>query len=362
MSLRLAAAALILGARAAEAAPELRAARPQVAVQLPDCANQLFDVPSYVELLRVELAQDGVGDVQIRAGGAAQAFSAGAGGEQALLSLQRARCVAEDTHFVLHLADPLTDKAVARGVDLGSTPPTARSRMLALASAELLRASWAELALSHRRVVIESVTRLSNANYRVALHPEVRVPRTEEAVAEPAKATTLPPVTAAWRLGGVVRLRSFAQTRTSLSGGGIAACHAGEWTPCLDATVTAGEVGDALGAVKLLSVSLQSAALRTWRLADDLTLGLGPSVTASYVHMRGEASSTAVQASGNGAAAFFVGMQTQCAAEISKRVHAQVAFDAGYTVVGVSALADTRRVSALEGGFLGASVGISGAL
>ncbi len=49
--------------------------------------------------------------------------------------------------MVLEVDDALTNKSVRREVDLGDVPASGRPRALALAAAELLRASWAELAL-----------------------------------------------------------------------------------------------------------------------------------------------------------------------------------------------------------------------
>lgn len=46
--------------------------------------------------------------------------------------------------------DPLTNKQTTRALDLGDIPEAARSLSLAIATAELLRTSWAELALDHR--------------------------------------------------------------------------------------------------------------------------------------------------------------------------------------------------------------------
>lgn len=47
----------------------------------------------------------------------------------------------------VEVRDAVTDKRVSRDVDLGAVPPDSQPLMLALASDELLRASWAELAL-----------------------------------------------------------------------------------------------------------------------------------------------------------------------------------------------------------------------
>jgi hypothetical protein len=46
---------------------------------------------------------------------------------------------------VLRVGDPLTRKVVQRTIDLGSSDPPARGRLVALATAELVLASWTEL-------------------------------------------------------------------------------------------------------------------------------------------------------------------------------------------------------------------------
>jgi hypothetical protein len=58
---------------------------------------------------------------------------------------------AGDARFVIVVKDALLAKRVERTVDLGSLPPDGRPLALALATDELLRASWAELLLADAR-------------------------------------------------------------------------------------------------------------------------------------------------------------------------------------------------------------------
>lgn len=51
----------------------------------------------------------------------------------------------EGPHLKLDVLDPLSRKRVGRKFDLSSAPPEARGRLLAIAAAELVLASWAEL-------------------------------------------------------------------------------------------------------------------------------------------------------------------------------------------------------------------------
>ena len=59
---------------------------------------------------------------------------------------------AEDARFVIVVKDALFTKRVERTVDLGSLPADGRPLALALATDELLRASWAELLLADARL------------------------------------------------------------------------------------------------------------------------------------------------------------------------------------------------------------------
>src|SRR4029077_7676204 len=76
---------------------------------------------------------------------------AGSGHEPRLRALAPARATAQSVgpwggdSASLRVLDPTTGKSVERSVALAQAAPTARARLLALAIAELVAASWSEL-------------------------------------------------------------------------------------------------------------------------------------------------------------------------------------------------------------------------
>lgn len=60
----------------------------------------------------------------------------------------------ERSRVIVRVRDPISRKAIQRSFDIGLSDPKARSRLVALASSELILASWAELRLNPRLRVI----------------------------------------------------------------------------------------------------------------------------------------------------------------------------------------------------------------
>jgi hypothetical protein len=112
----------------------------RVVLTAPTCAAAL-PAEVLLRMLRVELVGDRVERVDLSTpGGDAE-------GALARVSIEAPRCEADASEFVITLDDAATRKSVRRAVDLGDIPVSTRARALALAVAELLRASWLELAL-----------------------------------------------------------------------------------------------------------------------------------------------------------------------------------------------------------------------
>lgn len=95
----------------------------------------------------------------------------------------------DDISTSLTVDDGVTQKRLARSVDLGAIPPDGRALTLALALDELLRASWAELTLP--------VTR------PIAPRPELASARSRDAPSSP------PPVRRVWEVGAVFAVEHF---------------------------------------------------------------------------------------------------------------------------------------------------------
>lgn len=97
---------------------------------------------AFVRQLRVELAGDGVANVEVL-----RADDPPSEPSLARVTVEPARCEADATVFVLGVDDAVTRKSVRREVDLGDVAPAGRPRALSIAAAELLRASWLELTM-----------------------------------------------------------------------------------------------------------------------------------------------------------------------------------------------------------------------
>jgi hypothetical protein len=94
-----------------------------------------------LRMLQVELAGDGVEHVNLSVAGETGVSPI------ARVTVEMPRCDAEASEFLVIVDDATTRKSVLRTVDLADIPAATRPRALALAIAELLRASWLELAL-----------------------------------------------------------------------------------------------------------------------------------------------------------------------------------------------------------------------
>jgi hypothetical protein len=104
-----------------------------------------------VEGVPPEFAQRVLDD--LRAGLAGSRVGACAGdvaGTPPLAVVRVAPAAAESARYGIDVSDAVTQKRLGRGVDLRRVPPDGRAFAIAVAAEELLRASWAELALRER--------------------------------------------------------------------------------------------------------------------------------------------------------------------------------------------------------------------
>lgn len=145
----------------------------RVELTAPACAEAVR-AEVLLRMLRVELAGDGVERVELAAPGDA------AGGALARVSVEVAPCAADASEFLVTVDDAATRKSVRRAVDLADVPAATRPRALALAVAELLRASWLELAVPTAPPTAAPVPEAVRDVVRLrvtALAPRARAPR-----------------------------------------------------------------------------------------------------------------------------------------------------------------------------------------
>jgi hypothetical protein len=145
-------AALVLGATCLLSSASARAqgvtgeasetaAMPARVVLSPPSCNEALVGETLLRMLRVELAGDGVERVELATPGGEDEVAL------ARVSIEAARCEPGASEFLVTVDDVATRKSVRRAVDLSDVPTANRARALALAVAELVRASWLELTL-----------------------------------------------------------------------------------------------------------------------------------------------------------------------------------------------------------------------
>lgn len=131
---------VVASAEAQDVMPEV------VLVVIAECTESPLDAAVLTERLRVELTSDGVRETRPCAldDPALTAERPGL----AIVRITPVPCAAASATFVVQIDDFVTRKRVERTLDLDETAVEARLRALALAIGELLRASWAELAVN----------------------------------------------------------------------------------------------------------------------------------------------------------------------------------------------------------------------
>jgi hypothetical protein len=126
--------------------PSATASAGVVELRAPACIERPFDRAGLVELLRVELGALGVTKVVI-----GQTEGHATSSSDALLAtvvLAPATCDPATTEVTLEVLDRASSKKVERRMTIGDVEFAGRPRALAIAIAELLQASWAELELA----------------------------------------------------------------------------------------------------------------------------------------------------------------------------------------------------------------------
>ena len=129
----------------------------RVLVVVHPCPAAALDLAALGDVLRAELSTDGIDEVALVHPARRPSTPRGDGGERTgdrgdeevgIATMRIAlHCGPDLQSALLTLRDDGTDKTVERTMPLGDVTPSTLPRALALAAAELLRASWAELVL-----------------------------------------------------------------------------------------------------------------------------------------------------------------------------------------------------------------------
>jgi hypothetical protein len=239
----------------------------------------------------------------------------------------------------LRVVDPTTDKSVERSVALAQAAPAARARLLALAIAELVAASWSELEINPEPKAPPAAP-LAPVDVREAAR-KVVAPRQIE-VAAVADAHLL--ASRDWLLGGGVRTEIGVSPRLFLR---------------FDALTHHAELSRATGTIALTMPSLSGAlgvSLGAGAFRPRLSLG----ARAGYVWMSGVAGASTTTGSREEGAWAGPELAVDLSAWSHARVHPVLSLSVGAHVVGVRGTVnggrDVTATSAWGGLSLGAAI------
>ncbi len=316
----------------------------RVELVLPACAPGPFDGDAFVRLLTIELRAEGVTRVDVVAAGT----TGGKDPALARVTLAASPCSENATQVDVTVDDAATNKTVLRTMALGDVAAGARPRALALAVAELVRASWAELALPSAPppppLVPARVQRIARLHAAPPPTPEPSLVR--------------PPPFA---LGAALAARFFPTYATATLGPRVAL-----WAPLgssplrvrIDANALFGTAYDPLGSLPLGLVSGGGALLLGHR-SGPLDVEIGPHLEVGYGWVTGHTSTPGVTTSSGGSAIVDLSAALDLRFELGAGFLASLDVDAGSVLESLDALADGRRAAGFGGPVAGVALGVA---
>jgi hypothetical protein len=357
----LALAAFSAWAAVARAEPARLTPASVVEVYSPPCVERPYDRASLVELLRVELGALGVTDVVVgqppgRHGPSDRLLAA--------VVLTPTTCDPATVEVTLQVLDRASSKKVERPMMIGDVELAGRPRAMAIAIAELLQASWAELEFAAAAPPAVPVPPALRAAIAAKLAPGVDAARAEMKAALAARDRLDSEANEARErrqekplveLSGMAR--SFTTRSTALLGAELSTRHRfgdhGAWHIGFGAGFGGTEVGIGTIAVGAATGSA-GVAFTTGGTAE---FELGPRLDAGYAWATGTARSSNVNGKTYGAGVV-LGL-----VEATLRVHSEswwtllLGLGAGQTIADVSFLSDTARAAGLGGVVVDARIG-----
>jgi hypothetical protein len=345
--------ALVALGKDARAQPSPFAAPPSahpasVRLVQPTCPTPPVDVVAFVALLRIELATDGVASVDV----------AGAPGQAplAVISLEVTPCSADAREVLVTIDDAATRKSVRRAIHLGDVVPSGRARALALAVAELMRASWAELAMPD---VPPPVATVPAAVREGALERAARASARAPSNRPGAPAAPRRP----WLLSLQLEGRAFLG-----SGSGLVGARGGAMLPVLgplrlrlDAGALYGTTTDVLGDVELQLLSGRIGLA----LASDsemLAAELGPRLELGWGGAEGRPFDSDTRGSSGGAFVSTMSLAALLRVRLVDRWWAVIEPEVGGVLRGFRARADERAPGGITGAMVGVGLGFAARL
>jgi len=339
-------------ARAQDPPPDL------VLVLVAECSESPLDSALFVQQLRVELSGDGVRETRL----VREDDPALTGPTLAVIRIGFTPCALDGATFAVRIDDFVTHKRVERTLELDETPRETRLRALAIATSELLRASWAELAIAEARPDVPRAT-LDAVAMRVRIRglgaPSVVQAPVAQMPAEPTRPSprTVPARALATSISASFLVRSFPTAAVALTGGRLSVDLVAPrpWLVVIDAEVSAATASEQL--LGTIDVGLAAAGVTLAflaRLGDSVFLTIGPRAAVGASWVSGNARlATTLEGSGAGPVVLLggaLGFDVQLVRGFSARFGLDVQ---------ATALAFEARVSAAPvTGVYGATIGL----
>ena len=300
------------------------------------CGREPYEATRLIELLRVELAQQGV-SVQAAATEATPDPIVLAPNELALVTVTPEFCAPDAREVRLEVVDQVTSKRLERRMLIADVALAERPRALAISIAELLQAAWAETELQTRT---EPPLLLPEAA-REALMRRLRVrapsaPELPGSSARPALRAAEPGSSRSWSLALMALVRTYPSAGTAWLGGDAST----RWG-LSDAVALRGGIEVATGAG---TMGTESANGGLRNITGDTALGhvgvslvtsgapqleVGPRLAVGYAHLVGDAKDESD-------AVVLLGFDGELRAALSPRWELAIGADIGHTLTGVS--------------------------
>jgi hypothetical protein len=316
--------AAVVAARSAAAVaaePEVVATPPAVHIVGPECREPPLSIAEFVDTLRVELAGHGMRCCTTDA----DASAASAAGEL-LVTLAVEPCDGNADRVGVVVTDTRRLQAMERSVSLADLPPAARPRALALAVAELLRAT--------------------DQSARPAPPPEPQPP--------PAVPNEVVRVAA----GADALLRAYPTRNTLLLGGQLSLGVSGRrWHTALALDGALGQPSVELGAITVRMLGAAISAGPRFSIGR-ATIDVGASASAGWAWVRGEPGVADVTArAGNGFVAA-AGARFAVQAPRFARLRFHAAAEVGGVLYGLDANVNGSAAAGIAGAYGSFAVGV----
>ncbi len=258
----------------------------------------------------------------------------------------RVRVLCADGRAELAVDDPVTGKSLARAVDIDAAAPNSRARLVALAVAELVSASWTEI----------------DTNPRPALRPAGPPPSPEAVIAARDEARThmLGPPERSFRLLGIIGARAILG-EAWLLGAGLRAAYGGGPHILgyhLDVSLEHGTEPVALGDVAIDTASIAASLLVHRELSQALNGHLGVGARAGYAWLSARASDPKAVLAGAVTGSWAGPLVSMgLVLRLPRALRAEVTAEGGYALLPLAGHVYGASDVGVQGGWLGGAIG-----